>query len=463
MVFGKHRNPKNTDEPLLSDGENSDNISFDLAEECKRVLHANDRGTHTVPSPHLYPHQWLWDSCFSAIGWSHLDTDRAEQEILSLLHGQWHNGMIPHMIFDPSPRYAQDRATWRSWVSVQSPNDISTSGVTQPPVIAEAVSRIGAKLDKLDRQRFYKKVLPKLVKYHEWLYAERDPHCEGMVLQIHPYETGFDNTPPWMNRLREHSRPWWIAGIENLHIDKLINVTRRDTRHIPAEQRMKNIDALIIWDVIRRLRRKSYDIDKILHRSLFIIEDVAFNSMLVRNNTILREIASEARVKLPEKLVENMKLSEMALEQLWDDQFTTYFCRDFISNKLIREPTIAGLMPLYAGTIKKDRADKIVKIMTNSHAFWLKHPVASVPKNIRGFDQNRYWQGPTWINTNWMLIDGLKRMGYFAEARQLKLNTLEMMRAEGVWEYYNPITGQGLGSPEFSWSAALALDLLNEK
>lgn len=460
MVFGKNKLDINESDNSVDNAVNYDKIP-DLKDECIEVLRANDRGTHTVPSPHLYPHQWLWDSCFSAIGWADIDTDRAEQEIYSLLHGQWHNGMIPHMIFDPSVKYAQDRATWRSWVSPQSPNDVATSGVTQPPVIAEAVSRIGAKLSKSEKVRFYKKVLPKLVKYHEWLYAERDPHGEGLVMQIHPYETGLDNTPPWMNRLREHSRPWWVATIEALRLDTIINVTRRDTRHIPPNERMKNSDALIIWDIIRRLRRKRYDIDDILHRSLFMIEDVSFNSILVRNNTLLRKIAADARVKLPPALIANMEQTETALEQLWDDQFSTYFCRDFISNKLIREPTIAGLMPLYAGTIKKERADKIVKIMTNSHAFWLNYPVPSVPRNVRGFEQNRYWQGPTWINTNWMLIDGLKRMGYETESNALKNNTLKMMREHGIWEYYNPNNGNGLGSVDFSWSAALALDMLD--
>ena len=431
-----------------------------LSEQCEAVLRLNDKGTYTTPSPSLYPHQWLWDSSFAAIGWAHLDVARAQQEIFSLFHGQWHNGMVPHMIFNMSPRYAADRNSWRSWVSPHSPNDIATSGITQPPVIAEAVTRIGAQLDPADRVSFYKKILPKLVRYHEWLYTERDPHNEGLVLQIHPYETGFDNTPPWMNQLREHSRPWWIALIEKIHIDPLINVARRDTRSLPANQRMKNIDALIIWDVIRRLRRKHYDIDKILHRSLFVIEDVAFNSIFIRNNTLLREIAAEARIKLPQALLDNMKRSESKLEELWDDQFNTYFSGDFITNRLLREPTIACLLPLYAGTISKERAAKLVHILTDNHTFWLNFPVPSVPRNVRTFDQNRYWQGPTWINTNWLLIDGLQRYGYENESNALTSHTIELLREKGIWEYYNPLDGTGLGSPDFSWTAALALDLL---
>ena len=433
-----------------------------LAVTCEDVLKANDRGTHTVPSPGLYPHQWLWDSCFAAIGWSHIDPERAKQELLSLLHGQWHNGMMPHMIFSMEPKYARDRNVWRSWVSPQSPNDVATSGITQPPVLAEAVWRVGNALSEKEKTIFFNKMFPVLIAYHEWLYAERDPHEEGLTLQIHPYETGLDNTPPWENQLREHNRPLWIAAIENLKLEKFFNAIRRDTRDIPPEQRMRNIDALMAWDAILRLRRKHYDIDLILHRGLFAIEDVGFNAIFVRNNTILNDIAASIYKKVPKSLSANMQKSEEALEQLWDEAFSVYFSRDFITNKLLREPTISSLLPLYAGTISKKRADMLVKILMTNSAFWLSYPVATVPRNTRSFNETRYWQGPTWVNTNWLIIDGLKRMGYTTEAQALKSHTLDMVRANGVWEYYNPKTGQGLGSADFTWTAALIIDLLND-
>nr|MDT0665339.1 hypothetical protein [Micromonospora sp. DSM 115978] len=63
------------------------------------VLRGNDLGSITRPSPTLYPHQWLWDSCFIAIGLRHVDPARAATEVLSLFRGQWPNGMIPHVIF----------------------------------------------------------------------------------------------------------------------------------------------------------------------------------------------------------------------------------------------------------------------------------------------------------------------------------------------------------------------------
>ena len=66
----------------------------DLLDEAKAVLQMNDQGAYTIPAHGIYPHQWLWDSCFIAIGLRHLDIDRAQSEVLSLLRGQWHNGIM---------------------------------------------------------------------------------------------------------------------------------------------------------------------------------------------------------------------------------------------------------------------------------------------------------------------------------------------------------------------------------
>ena len=65
------------------------------------MLRENDMGEWTRASPTLYPHQWSWDSAFIAIGLAHLDTGRAAGEIRTLLHYQWKNGKIPHIVFNP--------------------------------------------------------------------------------------------------------------------------------------------------------------------------------------------------------------------------------------------------------------------------------------------------------------------------------------------------------------------------
>lgn len=424
------------------------------------VLHTNDRGSYTVPAENLYPHQWLWDSCFIAIGLRHLDVDRAQAELLSLLRGQWSNGMLPNMIFSSEPAYRHDRAVWRSWVSPFSPDNVATSGITQPPMLAEAVWHVGQKLPASERKSWYKHMLPSLVAYHTWLYDERDTHDEGLVLQVHPWETGLDNTPPWMAELHDHLMPSWVRAIQALHLDTLISLFRRDLHYVPPGQRFSTVEVLALFDAQRRLRRKKYDSFKILDHGLFAIEDLTFNCIFIRANERLQEIAATVRHPLPEALLANMKKSISALEQLWDPYTECYWSRDFITHRLLKEPSIATLMPLYAGVVTKKRAAGLVRKLENEHQFGTAYPVPSVPADSPAFDPDRYWQGPSWVNTNWLIIDGLKRYGFTDHALALTETTLEMVQKSGFAEYFDPNTGEPLGAHNFSWTAALTIDLL---
>lgn len=434
-----------------------------LLKKAAAVLRANDRGTWTVPAPNLYPHQWLWDSCFIAIGLRHLNVERAQVELTSLLRGQWSNGMLPNMIFSNVGRWHYDNRMWRSWSSPYAPKDVKTSGITQPPMLAEAVYRVGQKLKPAERQKFFRGMLQPLVRYHEWLYAERDPHKEGLVILVHPYECGLDNTPPWISEMRKHNMPWWILLAERLGVHKLINSARRDTRHVPPGQRMSNIEAISYIAALHRLRRKAYNSEAILSRSLFAVQDLAFNCVLIRANARLREIAHAIERPLPAGLLDSMTKTEKALEELWDDATGQYFSRSFVSHKLIEEPTIATLLPLYAGAVSKQRAEELVALLNDKRVFGAEWPVPSVPLDSAYFNPVKYWQGPSWVNTNWLIIDGLRGYGYNKEANKLRAKTLDLAAKNGMNEYFNSLTGQPAGASNFSWTAALTIDLLESK
>ncbi len=431
-----------------------------LISEAYSVLDANDRSAYTQPAAELYPHQWLWDSCFIAIGLRHRDPERAQNEILSLLRGQWQNGMMPNIVFSPEEKYARDRNLWRSWINPNSPSDVATTGITQPPMLAEAVVRIGEKLSSVERRLWYRKVYPALLKYHQWIYAERDPHGEGLALQIHPWEIGMDNTPPWMSELHEHQLNWWIRAAKNTHADVVIDLFRRDIRsRIPTNQRFDTIEALAMFDIQRRLRRKIYDIRRILDHSLFAVEDVAFNAILIRNNNRLKAIATAIKEQLPADLIASMKKTEVAFEQLWDPFNANYFSRDFLTHKLLKEPSVGTMLALYAGTIPQEHANSLVHQLNDKHSYYSNFPVPSVPLNSPWFKPTNYWQGPTWVNINWLIIDGLKRYGFLSEAAELRDTTLAMVTSYGCSEYFDPTDGHALGTPNFSWTAALAIDL----
>src|SRR5690554_3599159 len=102
-------------------------IRDEAYERLLSALKENDRGNYTSPAK-LYPHQWLWDSAFIAIGLRHLDPERAAEEIASLIRGQWANGMFPNMIFNSASQYRFERESWRSWLSPYAPASEATSG-----------------------------------------------------------------------------------------------------------------------------------------------------------------------------------------------------------------------------------------------------------------------------------------------------------------------------------------------
>jgi hypothetical protein len=442
---------------------NQNDKNNDLIDQSIAILAENDRGEFTVPAAGLYPHQWLWDSCFIAIGMRHYDIERAQTELISLLRGQWSNGMLPNMILTHGRTSKHTPEMWRSQVSSFAPDTVATSGITQPPMLAEAVVRIGEKLDAHERHRWYQKVYPALLAYHQWLYAERDPHSEGLVLQIHPWETGLDNTPPWMYELHQHLLPFWIRAVSYLKLDKFLTILRKDRKYALPGERLSTVDGLALYSIQRRLRRKAYDIKRILGPSMLSIEDLNFNCILIRANSCLKTIAKSIDREIPEELLSSMKKTKTALEQLWDAYTGQYYSRNFSTHKLIKIPSIATLMPLYAGSITEERAEHLVKLLKNQHMFASKYPVPTVPINSEWFKPSMYWQGPTWVNTNWLIIEGLKRYGYDKEAAQLTEKTLALVENSGFNEYFSPLDGKPAGVKNFSWTAALTIDLLNQK
>ena len=433
-----------------------------LVERAQTVLKDNDLGTWTRPAPGLYPHQWLWDSAFIAIGQSWYDPKRARLELLSLIRGQWANGMLPHMIFDQGSDRITGANVWKSKLSPMAPPSVETSGITQPPVVAEAVLRVGERMNRKERHQFYSEMFSALLRYHGWLYRERDPHNEGLVVVIHPWETGLDNSPPWIAEMEHNQTPQWIRLVERFHLDAIFNLFRQDTKLVPAADRISTTVSLRLFHAQRRLRRKKYNSMEILRRSHFSINDVFFNAILVRNNHLLQEIAHEIGETIPADLRESFERAKHGLEELWCEEDQCYYSRNFITKEWIREAYIGSLAPLYSGAISKERAQRLVAQLNNPLEYATRFPVPSVPLTSRHFHHLKYWQGPTWINTNWILIDGLRQYGYTAEAQYIEEQTFQLIEQHGFHEYFSPIDGTPSGAKHFSWTAALIIDLLSQ-
>ncbi len=423
-----------------------------LVDRAKHVLAANDVGTSTKPSPALYPHQWNWDSAFIAIGLAHYDRARAKTELRSLLAGQWRNGMIPHIIYNPNTSgYFPDPHSWQIARSPEAPAAILTSGITQPPMITIAVRDIVRRERRAD---FAREVFPPLLAYHRWFHRDRDPRGEGLASIIHPWESGMDNSPRWLEIL------------DPIKLAKRPTYQREDATLIPPDERPTDADYdrfIFLMDLARDLK---YDQGEILASSPFVVQDVLLNSILFCADDALRELA--ALIGEPTKEIERwLHAARLAFQtRLWDDTAALFYDFDQRGGKTIRENTIAALMPLYAGVVTKEQASRLVKHLTSPEEYApgattvFRVPTAS--KSSKYFAPRGYWRGPIWVNTNWFLIRGLERYGYADLAHAIRADTLALVERAGFHEYFDPRTGEGDGTDMFSWSAALVIDLVDD-
>ncbi|HEY8217309.1 MAG TPA: trehalase family glycosidase [Acidimicrobiia bacterium] len=440
-------------------GEPSEHADATLVSSARNVLARNRRGAWTCPARGFYPHQWLWDSCFVAIGLATFDAPRAGGELRALFRGQWSNGLLPHMVFADEVRDAGSRHIWQSMTHPEAPRDVETSCITQPPLPAIAAERVAEALGA-DGKATLRDLYPRILAYHEWLYRERAPGGKGLVTLIHPWECGLDTTPPWIRELRRMRGPWWLRPALRLRLSRIARVFRRDTRYAPAAERLSDDDGLRMLALVHHVKREGFDLARLAPRTSVLVEDLAFNSLLVVANHSLERIAEALGETIDPALTARFRHAEVALDELWHEGHGQYFSRDASTNELITLPTLATFMPLWAGVVPPERRRRLVALLGDTDRYWPRFPVPSVPVDAKEFDANRYWRGPTWVNTNWIILEGLRNVGEHGLADELRERTLDLVEQSGFAEYFSALNGRGHGASEFSWTAALTLDLL---
>jgi hypothetical protein len=263
-----------------------------------------------------------------------------------------------------------------------------------------------------------------------------------------------------MRELRRLPQPGWMRVVTGLRLTRLVRFLRRDTRFVPAAERVSEDDGLRMLVLAHDARRGGFRLDRLPARRSVLIEDLAFNAFLVVANRALRQIAGAVGSALDPDLLERCAATEKAFDELWDDEAGQYFSRDARSDELISEPTVATFVPLWAGVASPEQTDRLCALLRDPDVYWPEHPVPSVPLDAPGFDALRYWKGPTWVNLNWTIIQGLVASGRSDLADELRDRTVALVSQAGFAEYFSPLDGTGLGADDFSWTAALTLDLI---
>ncbi|GHH86766.1 hypothetical protein GCM10018793_59960 [Streptomyces sulfonofaciens] len=420
------------------------------------VLLSHWTGSGTVPSLTLYPHQWSWDSAFIAIGLRRLSPYRAQRELETLCGAQWGDGRIPHIVFNPAVppgAYFPGPAFWRSGqagAAAGAPAGIDTSGIVQPPVHALAAWLVHESDPELSRRRgFLARLYPRLAAWHGYLADHRDLGGQGLAAVVHPWESGMDNSPCWDGPL---------ARVEPAPTGSF---RRADLTHGAAADRPTDEDYGRYVGLAARYRDQHYRDTAASHP--FAVEDPAFNAFLAVSEHALASIAqSLGRSPVPHRARAGA-LTEALVARLWDPQSGQFLCRDLVPDALVAERSVSGLLPLAVPGLPDPVVRALLDTLSGPHFDLGAGSTGLVPSyDLLGgaHDASRYWRGPAWFNVNWTLERGLRQYGARAAADRLAGAILTTATASGFAEYVDARTGQALGSRDFGWTAAMALDVL---
>ncbi|MDR6973740.1 hypothetical protein J2X68_000409 [Streptomyces sp. 3330] len=480
-----------------------------LRRRAANVLAGNWTGSSTVPSPGLYPHQWSWDSAFIAIGLRHVSPRRAQTELETLLDAQWGDGRIPHIVFNPSvplDAYFPSPDFWRSSTAGRAagaPRTVQTSGIVQPPVHALAAWLVHCADPGLSRARgFLTRVYPRLAAWHRYLLHRRDLGGGGLVSVVHPWEQGMDNAPSW------------DAPLSRVVPAPARSFRRADLDHGAPEDRPTDLDYGRYVRLATTYRDGGYRDGGVRNGGYregrlrdggngnggsgnggngnggnrndgsgnggsggaeFAVEDPAFNALLIASEHALARIAYELGATGTARHARAERLTAALVERLWDPAEGMFFCRDLrggdpdpgrrpLTGALVPERGVSGLVPLLLPGLPREVAAALVRTLRGPH-FGLGVTTRLAPSyDLLGeaFDPHRYWRGPAWFNTSWLLERGLRLHGEQAGADALRRAVLDVADTSDFAEYVDPYTGEACGATGFSWTAALTLDLLHD-
>jgi glycogen debranching enzyme len=395
------------------------------------------------PANLSYPFQWFWDSCFHAIVLTHLDPARAKSELATLLSAAQPDGFIPHIVFWQRDPERMKHHT----LHLRHPYFTST---IQPPVIAYALERV---VRATGDQDFLRAQLPRAVAFFRWLREHRDPDGDHLISIIQPDESGVDASPKYdsLMNLRVLNNTGLVEWI-NAHYDRYIaEGLRPDDRPLrgagpfPAELPSARIDDHAMIDA-----------------AYFSDEDVLVNTIYAEGLACLARLCDEPEAG--EFAAEANAVRGALVTKCWDPERGLFWDLAGPEERPLRVNTISSLLPLLLPDLDRDIVRRLVEgHLLNPHEYGLPFPVPSVaadepsfaPDEPRGF----IWRGPSWLNTNWFLVRGLRMHGYQEAADHIAARTVELVRRSGFRECYNPLTGAGQQSRDFGWST-LVLDIV---
>ncbi|KRE89315.1 hypothetical protein ASG87_02950 [Frateuria sp. Soil773] len=196
-------------------------------------------------------------------------------------------------------------------------------------------------------------------------------------------------------------------------------------------------------------------------------ESVDLNAYLYREKADLAEIAGVLG-KAQDRAMwrkEADTLGRAIGARMFDAAAGYFFDARLGSRELVRVYGPEGWTPLWAGLADAAQARGVTRVMLDPDRFATTMPFPTLARNDPRFSPVKgYWRGPVWMDQAYFGVAALRRYGYAREAdamaSRLVLNAQGLAAQAPMYENYDPLTGRGYQSRNFSWSAASYLLLM---
>lgn len=461
---------------------------------------------------------WAWDSWKHAYAMANFNAEVAKDNIRALFDYQiktddairpQDEGMVIDAIFyNKDNNRGGDGGNWNERNS-------------KPPLASWAVWQVYQATADIS---FIEEMLPKLQRYHQWWYRNRDHNNNGLVeygATKHPKHNDEHGNIRFSVRYNKSSQlkrtsdlkqcqltidvwfqctgmalyqqviSWadyeeldigaqhgaaWESGMDNAARFGFIDTAQLKhyaDMHYAGDLKQARQD----WQVMFYENRTADG--KLLGFSINQ-ESVELNTYLAHEKNLLANMAELLQKK---KIAASYRQAATQLakriNQCFFDTATGFFYdRGFAANSKVdlqgctgellvkRGRGPEGWSPLWANIAQPKKAKQVMSLMLNDKEFNSLIPLGTAALSNPAYDANIYWRGRVWLDQVYFGLIGLDNYGYKQEAQQLAhklFNNAAGLSGNGaIRENYNPETGQVQGATNFSWSAAHLLMLYRE-
>lgn len=235
---------------------------------------------------------------------------------------------------------------------------------------------------------------------------------------------------------------------------------RRDTQLIDAAQRPHKAEYDRFLYLVDLFKQLNFDGAKIYQQSPYRVADFGLNAILQRATLDLIEMCGQyGHPEWAEELRGHAERAKPALRACWSDELNQYISRDTLTDTPLKLAVHSGFLAWYARLDDAENSAKLQATLID----WLaksRHGIASTHPEAAQFEPQRYWRGPIWPHVNWLIAEGCAHYGMTALHDQIRAGTRDLLSSAGLFEYFDPRTGEGYGGDNFSWTAAIVLHWL---